>query len=78
MAKTLTALHEHGLIRGEADAEDGRRRLLYLTEEGRAYARGARATREEWLAETLADRFSDAERAVIDEALSLLERVVEP
>jgi len=77
MAKTLAALHEHGLIRREADAEDGRRQLLYLTDEGRAYAQGARATREEWLAEAFGERFTDAERAILDKALTLLERVVE-
>ena len=78
MAATLAALHERGLIRREADAEDGRRRLLRLTDEGRAWATGARNSREEWLCAAMTDRFTEAERAVIDQALTLLERVVEP
>lgn len=78
MAKTLAALQEQGLIRREADADDGRRQLLWLTDEGRAQAQGARASREEWLAEAIGERFTDAERAVIDQALTLLERVVDP
>lgn len=77
MAKTLTALHEQGLIRREADADDARRQLLFLTDEGRAYAQGARASREEWLVEAVGQRFTEAERLVIDQALTLLERVVE-
>ena len=77
MAKTLAALHELGLIRREADADDGRRQLIHLTDEGRAYAQGARSSREEWLSEAMAERFTDAERTVIDQALTLLERVVE-
>ncbi|MEV4604208.1 MarR family transcriptional regulator [Amycolatopsis sp. NPDC049253] len=77
MAKTVAALHEQGLIRREADAEDARRQLLFLTDEGRAVAQGARATREEWLANAFEQRFTEAERQVLDQALTLLERVVE-
>jgi DNA-binding MarR family transcriptional regulator len=77
MAKTLAALHEQGLIRREVDADDARRQLIFLTDEGRAYAQGARASREEWLTEVFERRFTEAERLVIDQALTLLERVVE-
>ncbi len=77
MAKTLAALDERRLIRREADPDDGRRQLIFLTDEGRAYAEGARAQRAEWLSEAFAQRFSEDELAVVDEALSLLERVVE-
>ncbi|WP_326569266.1 MarR family transcriptional regulator [Amycolatopsis rhabdoformis] len=77
MAKTVAALHEQGLIRREADAEDARRQLLFLTDEGRAIAQGARTSREEWLASAFEERFTDAERRILDEALTLLERVVE-
>jgi DNA-binding MarR family transcriptional regulator len=77
MAKTLAALHEQGLIRRQADAEDARRQLIFLTDEGRAYARGARASREEWLTGVFERRFTEAERLVIDQALTMLERVVE-
>ena len=77
MAKTLTVLAERGLIRREPDPDDARRQLLFLTDQGRACAQGARASREEWLAEAFEQRFSPAERRVIDQALTLLERVVE-
>jgi DNA-binding MarR family transcriptional regulator len=78
MAKTLTALQEQGLIRREADTDDARRQLIFLTEHGRDYAQGARASREEWLSEAFDQRFTEDERLVIDQALTLLERVVEP
>lgn len=77
MAKTLAALHDQGLIRREADAGDARRMLIFLTDEGRSAAHGARASREEWLTEAFARRFTVAERQLIDQALTLLERVVE-
>ena len=78
MAKTLAVLHEQGLIRREADASDGRRQLIFLTDAGRAEAQSARANRREWLSEALQQRFTDDERQVIDQALTLLERVLEP
>lgn len=77
MAKTLTVLYERGLIRREADPDDARRQLLFLTDQGRACAQGARASRQEWLADAFEQRFSPAERTLLDQALTLLERVVE-
>ncbi|HEX7307230.1 MarR family winged helix-turn-helix transcriptional regulator [Lentzea sp.] len=77
MAKTLGTLHEQGLIERAPDPDDGRRTLITLTEAGRAAARGARAQRIEWLTEALAQRFTEAERQVIEEAVTLLERVVD-
>ena len=78
MTKTLATLHECGLIRREVDADDGRRLLIFLTDEGRARTRGARTSRAEWLTEVLKQRFIESELMAIDQALTLLERVVEP
>jgi DNA-binding MarR family transcriptional regulator len=77
MAATVAALEKHGLIRREDDPGDGRRQLLFLTPAGRGYAQGARASREQWLTRTLAQRLTEAELAVVNEAMVLLERVVE-
>jgi len=77
MAKTLATLHEQGLIARSADPDDGRRTLITLTEAGRAAAQGARAQRLEWLTEALAQRFTESERRVIEEAVTLLERLVD-
>ncbi|MFD5825025.1 MarR family winged helix-turn-helix transcriptional regulator [Lentzea sp. NPDC060358] len=77
MAKTLAGLHDLGLIARSPDPEDGRRTLIALTDAGRAAARGARDQRLGWLTEALAQRFTEAERRVIDEAVALLERVVD-
>jgi DNA-binding MarR family transcriptional regulator len=78
MAETVAALEKQGLVGREPDPDDGRRRLISLTPAGRASAQGARASRNEWLARTLAQRLTEAELAVVTEALVLLERVVEP
>jgi DNA-binding MarR family transcriptional regulator len=78
MARTLAALQKEGLVRREADPDDARRQMVFLTDEGRSVALGVRAGRQEWLAEAFEQRFTDAELRVIDQALTLLERVVEP
>jgi DNA-binding MarR family transcriptional regulator len=77
MAATVAALEKQGLVRREDDPDDGRRQLIFLTSSGRAYAQGARASREEWLTQTLAERLTEAELALVNEAIALLERVVE-
>jgi DNA-binding MarR family transcriptional regulator len=78
MAATVAALEKQGLVRREADPADGRRQLIFLTPSGRSYAKGARASREEWLTRTLAQRLSEPELAVVNEAMVLLQRIVEP
>jgi DNA-binding MarR family transcriptional regulator len=78
MAKTLTVLQQRGLIRREADVSDARRQLIFLTDAGRAHAQSARTNRREWLAEAFEQRYTEDERRVIDGALTLLERVLEP
>jgi DNA-binding MarR family transcriptional regulator len=77
MGAIIKALEAQALIRRAPHAEDGRRRVVTLTDPGRRVARGARATREEWLVHALRERYSDAERATIAEALRLLDRLVQ-
>jgi len=77
MAETVAILEKQGLIRRKPDPSDGRRQLIFLTPEGRAYAQGARASRHEWLAQALAHHLSESELAVVNEALTLLDRIVE-
>jgi DNA-binding MarR family transcriptional regulator len=77
MAATVAALEQQDLVRREADPGDGRRQLIFLTPSGRAYGQGARASREEWLTRTLSQRLTKDELSVVNEALVLLERIVE-
>jgi DNA-binding MarR family transcriptional regulator len=78
MAATLAALDERGMIRRDPDPADGRRQLISLTDAGRDTVHDSRRLRDEWLSRALQERYSDAERTTIVEALALLERLIEP
>lgn len=78
MAATLAVLEERGLIRRQPDPDDGRRQVVTLTAKGRQRAEGVRATRDEWLARALHERYTERERATIATALRLLDWLNQP
>jgi DNA-binding MarR family transcriptional regulator len=78
MAATLAALDQHGLIARSPDPGDGRRQLVTLTEAGRERVEGTRQARQEWLAQALHDRCTEAERQTVIEAMAVLERLTRP
>ncbi|KUJ58475.1 MarR family transcriptional regulator [Streptomyces sp. NRRL F-5122] len=78
MAATLAVLEQLGLIRRSADPDDGRRQLVTLSDAGRERVEGDRQARQEWLARTLQDRYTEEERQTVLEALALMERLTRP
>ncbi len=77
MATIMTALDQHGLIHRAPDPNDGRRQVISLTTAGRRRAESDRQAREEWLARAMQERYTERERRVINDALSLLERLTD-
>jgi DNA-binding MarR family transcriptional regulator len=76
MAATLATLEQWGLITRTPDPSDGRRQIVELTAEGRERLEGVREAREEWLATSFQNAFTEDERQVVITAMALLERLV--
>ncbi|MBF6332157.1 MarR family transcriptional regulator [Nocardia transvalensis] len=74
-ATWLAALEEQGLIERRPDPHDRRRQQVSLSRRGRAFFEGRTRAKDEWLATALQERFTEAERRVVLEALALLERL---
>ena len=77
MATTLSGLDRHGLIERKPDPDDGRRQLITLTPRGHRHAESDRKVRDEWLVQAMQDRYTERERQVINEALTLLQRITD-
>jgi DNA-binding MarR family transcriptional regulator len=77
MAATVAILEDAGLVERSDDPDDGRRKILALSAEGRELMDGLRSTRREWLTEALTATCTPAEIATVREALTILGRVIE-
>ncbi len=75
MAQTVSELEADGMISRRPDPTDARRALLELTEKGRRTLEADRKQREGWLAQTIADGFSDQEQRTLADAVPLLTRL---
>lgn len=77
VAAILTALRDADLIERHPDPSDGRRQVVSLTAKGRHRLQGDRKVRQEWLAQTLQEHCTEAERQTIIKALALLDHAIE-
>src|SRR3954451_4041076 len=74
--RVIARLEEAGLVTRAADPTDGRSSLVSITGEGRALLERLRANKDAFLARRL-ESLSAEERATLDRAAEILERVLE-
>lgn len=77
MAQTVSELEAEGLVTRSPDSEDRRRAVVELTDAGRVVLGADRRNREGWLAQAIAEGFSEEERRILNEAVGLLRRLAE-
>jgi DNA-binding MarR family transcriptional regulator len=76
-AATIGVLEERGFVTRHQDPADGRRLLVTLTDAGRAFLDDKQRAGQEWLTRALSERLTDAERATVARALTILGRLVD-
>ena len=75
LTRLLAALEERDMIARAPDPKDRRSLIISITMRGRQSLRWAMRRRRKWLAEAVADRLSDDERAQLVEAAELMLRI---
>ena len=77
MAQTVRELETAGLVSRRPDPADGRRAFVELTAAGLDLLQTTRARRETWLTEALERELDANERALLHEALAVLNRLAD-
>ena len=75
IAQSLAALKADGLVSAQPDPADGRRSLISATAAGRRLVESILASRDDWLIRAIGSAISPDERAALDKAIELLERL---
>ena len=77
MGQTLAELEARGFITRRPDERDGRRKLLELTDEGRAVLAEDRRRRVGWLAEAIEAEVTPEEQEALARAVPLMARLTD-
>lgn len=77
MSQILNHLFELGYIKREPSQTDKRKVIISLSDAGREVLYRVRNEREEWLYTTINDLCTTDDRALLNNALSLLKKIIE-
>jgi DNA-binding MarR family transcriptional regulator len=77
MGAIVAGLEAQGFADRTADASDGRQSIITVSDAGRRALDEARAIKQDWLAERVADLLDHHEQGVLSEAVALLQRIVD-
>lgn len=75
IAQSLAALKAAGLVRAQRDPDDGRKSLISATAAGRQLRESLLQSKEAWLTRAIEATIPAPERATLDAAIELLERL---
>ena len=76
MNRTINALVEQGFVTREADASDGRKVVIDISDAGRRLVKETRRRRDAWFSSRLA-ALSPEDRAALDAAAPILRRLAD-
>jgi len=77
IAQSVMPLKSAGLVRSEPDPKDGRKTLISITDAGLAVRESLIASRNSWLAQAIDSTLAAEERAALEKAIELLERLAD-
>ncbi len=77
IAQSVVTLKSAGLVRSRPDPKDGRKALLSITDAGLGLRASIIASRESWLSRAVDSTVAAHERAALEKAIELLERLAD-
>ena len=77
ISQVINYLAELNYIERTPSGDDKRKVLLSLTDTGRAYVELLRKDKQEWLATALQKKTSPEEKAILAEALKIIDKLVD-
>jgi DNA-binding MarR family transcriptional regulator len=77
MGAIVASLEAQGLADRAADSRDGRQSIITVSETGRRALDDARALKQDWLAQRLANELDHHEQGILAQAVPLLQRIVD-
>jgi DNA-binding MarR family transcriptional regulator len=77
VAQSLDELKRGGLVQSDADPDDGRKRLISMTEAGNRAFDAVSASRNAWLTSAIGSVLADDELPALDTTIELLERLAD-
>jgi DNA-binding MarR family transcriptional regulator len=75
ITQNLNELKRAGLVETAPDPQDGRKKLISVTDAGRTLSLSVHASRNAWLAHAIESTISESELPSLDKAIELLERL---
>lgn len=77
MSQILNKIEKRGIIKKTPSETDGRKMYVSLTVAGKKIVEQTRYERDEWLANTIAATLTDEEKNILEEAISILNKLTE-